>query len=314
MATAKPVQSSYVKLVSCCLYWGTSFTHSSVTMMPQCCKPVFPTLWYPGIICYSCCHILPTWISSHFATFAGVMGTWGLFSKALKILKLNKNSSKHYLVDIVSSSWHQRMLKHTYFTLWNEWKLAAKKYTLFIFVGPAHSSQVTAVKSSFYVICSSGNCSEASLISPSHLQIYPNVRGWIVMLKPFFFFSFLFCFPKIRDEPIQMKPLSWTNGGQPFPSSTSTCSAPSSPSHPVTAPTRPGLALPSVALTSSPTHKPQGGGVRKVTGVGGTTYEISVWVGSRPPHWGPGRPSGHSTVSEGKIWNHFVRISHLIGC
>lgn len=78
-----------------------------------------------------------------------------------------------------------------------------------------------------------------------------------------------------RDELIQMKPLSRTNGGQPF-SSTSSCSAPSSPSHPVSVSARPGVAYPSSALVQSPAHKPQGGGVKKVTGVGGTTYEISV--------------------------------------
>ncbi|GLD73760.1 palmitoyltransferase ZDHHC5-like isoform X1 [Lates japonicus] len=70
-----------------------------------------------------------------------------------------------------------------------------------------------------------------------------------------------------------MKPLSRTNGGHPFSSS---CSAPSSPSHPVSVSARPGVAYPSSALTQSPAHKPQGGGVKKVTGVGGTTYEISV--------------------------------------
>ncbi|RVE76732.1 hypothetical protein OJAV_G00011830 [Oryzias javanicus] len=53
-----------------------------------------------------------------------------------------------------------------------------------------------------------------------------------------------------KDELIHMKR---TNGDQPF-----SCSTPSSPSHP------------------SPAHKPQGGSVKKVTGVGGTTYEISV--------------------------------------
>ncbi|KAM7393537.1 hypothetical protein PAMP_020400 [Pampus punctatissimus] len=78
-----------------------------------------------------------------------------------------------------------------------------------------------------------------------------------------------------KDELIQMKPLSRTNGGQPF-SSSSSRSAPSSPSHPVSVSARPGVAYPSSALTQSPAHKPQGGGVKKVTGVGGTTYEISV--------------------------------------
>uniref|UniRef100_A0A8C9XG85 Palmitoyltransferase n=1 Tax=Sander lucioperca TaxID=283035 RepID=A0A8C9XG85_SANLU len=73
---------------------------------------------------------------------------------------------------------------------------------------------------------------------------------------------------------IQMKPLSRTNGGQLF--SSSSCSAPSSPSHPVSMSARPGAAFPSAALMPSPPHKPTGGGVKKVTGVGGTTYEISV--------------------------------------
>lgn len=71
-----------------------------------------------------------------------------------------------------------------------------------------------------------------------------------------------------------MKPLSQTNGGQPF--SSSSCSAPSSPSHPISVSARPGLAYPNSALTQSPAHKHQGSGVKKVTGVGGTTYEISV--------------------------------------
>lgn len=74
-----------------------------------------------------------------------------------------------------------------------------------------------------------------------------------------------------------MKPLSQANRGQPF-SSTSSCSAPSSPCHPVHTSTPPQAAHPSPALMLSPAHKPQGSGVKKVTGVGGTTYEISVWV------------------------------------
>ncbi|XP_074487150.1 palmitoyltransferase ZDHHC5-A [Sebastes fasciatus] len=78
-----------------------------------------------------------------------------------------------------------------------------------------------------------------------------------------------------KDELIQMKPLCRTNGSHPF-SSASSCSAPSSPSHPVGVSARHGVAYPSSALTQSPAHKPQGGGVKKVTGVGGTTYEISV--------------------------------------
>ncbi|XP_071763590.2 palmitoyltransferase ZDHHC5-A [Centroberyx gerrardi] len=82
-----------------------------------------------------------------------------------------------------------------------------------------------------------------------------------------------------KDELIQMKPLSRTNGGQPLSScSSASCSAPSSPSHPIGVSTRPGAAYPGPASTQSPAHKPQGGGggVKKVTGVGGTTYEISV--------------------------------------
>ncbi|KAF1395682.1 hypothetical protein PFLUV_G00014210 [Perca fluviatilis] len=77
-----------------------------------------------------------------------------------------------------------------------------------------------------------------------------------------------------KDELIQVKPLSRTNGGQLF--SSSSCSAPSSPSHPIGVSARPGAAFPSAALMPSPPHKPTGGGVKKVTGVGGTTYEISV--------------------------------------
>uniref|UniRef100_A0A668TTH6 Palmitoyltransferase n=1 Tax=Oreochromis aureus TaxID=47969 RepID=A0A668TTH6_OREAU len=80
-----------------------------------------------------------------------------------------------------------------------------------------------------------------------------------------------------KDELMQMKSLSRINGGQPFSStSTSSCSAPSSPSHPVNASAPPRVACPSPALMRSPAHKPQGSGVKKVTGVGGTTYEISV--------------------------------------
>ncbi|XP_052401530.1 palmitoyltransferase ZDHHC5-A isoform X2 [Carassius gibelio] len=70
-----------------------------------------------------------------------------------------------------------------------------------------------------------------------------------------------------KDE-IQMKSYSRTNG-QPKPSS------PSSPSHPASVSTRPGQAYSSAGSSQSPAHKP-GGGVKKVTGVGGTTYEISV--------------------------------------
>lgn len=68
-----------------------------------------------------------------------------------------------------------------------------------------------------------------------------------------------------------MKSYSRTNG-QPKSSSSST---PVSPSHPATVSTRPGQAYSSAGSSQSPAHKP-GGGVKKVTGVGGTTYEISV--------------------------------------
>ncbi|KAJ8247742.1 hypothetical protein GJAV_G00249760 [Gymnothorax javanicus] len=66
-----------------------------------------------------------------------------------------------------------------------------------------------------------------------------------------------------KDE-IQMKSYSRTNG-QPKPAL----------SHPISLSTRPGLANQSTP-SPSPAHKPPGGGVKKVTGVGGTTYEISV--------------------------------------
>ncbi|KAF7710201.1 palmitoyltransferase ZDHHC5-A [Silurus meridionalis] len=76
-----------------------------------------------------------------------------------------------------------------------------------------------------------------------------------------------------KDE-IQMKSYSRTNGQPKSPLSQSPSSTPSSPSHPVSVSTRPGHAYPSGSF-QSPSHKP-GGGVKKVTGVGGTTYEISV--------------------------------------
>lgn len=79
-----------------------------------------------------------------------------------------------------------------------------------------------------------------------------------------------------KDEMMQMKSPGRTNGGQPFSSSSSSCSAPSSPSHPVSMSARPVAAYSRSALMQSPAHKPQDGGVKKVTGVGGTTYEISV--------------------------------------
>ncbi|GAA6079749.1 palmitoyltransferase ZDHHC5-A [Tachysurus ichikawai] len=77
-----------------------------------------------------------------------------------------------------------------------------------------------------------------------------------------------------KDE-IQMKSYSRTNGQSKPPLPQSPSSTPSSPSHPVSVFTRPGHAYPSVGSSQSPVHKP-GGGVKKVTGVGGTTYEISV--------------------------------------
>lgn len=80
-----------------------------------------------------------------------------------------------------------------------------------------------------------------------------------------------------RDE-IQMKSYTRTNGQPKSSLSQSPASStPSSPSHPISVSTRPGQAYSSTAATQSPAHKP-GGGVKKVTGVGGTTYEISVWV------------------------------------
>lgn len=82
------------------------------------------------------------------------------------------------------------------------------------------------------------------------------------------------CFSKLRDELLQMKPLSRTNCSQLF--SASSCSAPSSPSHLVGTPTRPGGACPGSALIPSPAHNCQVGGFKQATGVGGTTYEISV--------------------------------------
>eukprot|EP00063_Salmo_salar_P089529 XP_014064364.1 PREDICTED: palmitoyltransferase ZDHHC5-like [Salmo salar] len=75
-------------------------------------------------------------------------------------------------------------------------------------------------------------------------------------------------------DEIQMKLFSRTNG-QPRSSLSSSGSTPSSPSHTISMSTRPGQAYPSPGNTQSPAHK-LGGGVKKVTGVGGTTYEISV--------------------------------------
>ncbi|KAI1888198.1 hypothetical protein AGOR_G00182550 [Albula goreensis] len=77
-----------------------------------------------------------------------------------------------------------------------------------------------------------------------------------------------------KDE-IQMKPYSRSNG-QPksaHPSLPSPSSPP--PSQPMSSSARLSLANHSSPSQLSPTHK-QGGGVKKVTGVGGTTYEISV--------------------------------------
>ncbi|XP_035281600.1 palmitoyltransferase ZDHHC5-like isoform X1 [Anguilla anguilla] len=68
---------------------------------------------------------------------------------------------------------------------------------------------------------------------------------------------------------IQMKPYSQTNGQ---PKSAHPSLPP--PSQPISCSACPGLANHSSSQLS-PTHK-QGGGVKKVTGVGGTTYEISV--------------------------------------
>lgn len=80
----------------------------------------------------------------------------------------------------------------------------------------------------------------------------------------------------LRDE-IQMKSYSRTNGQPKSPLPQSPPLNPSSHSHPVSVSTRPGHACSSVGSSQSPVNKP-GGGVKKVTGVGGTTYEISVWV------------------------------------
>ncbi|XP_053711341.1 palmitoyltransferase ZDHHC5-A [Synchiropus splendidus] len=79
-----------------------------------------------------------------------------------------------------------------------------------------------------------------------------------------------------KDEAVQAKAPCRTNGDKLFlsSSSSSSSSGPTSPSHLVHA----AAARPNKTTTSphTPTHKPQGGGVKKVTGVGGTTYEISV--------------------------------------
>ena len=74
-----------------------------------------------------------------------------------------------------------------------------------------------------------------------------------------------------------MKALNRANGGHTV-SVSAPCSAPSSPSHPIGMPHRPRAAYPSPGSKQSPAHKPQAGAVKKVTGVGGTTYEISVWI------------------------------------
>ena len=68
-----------------------------------------------------------------------------------------------------------------------------------------------------------------------------------------------------------MKALNRTNGGH-----TVSVSAPSSPSHPIGMSHCPRAAYPCPGFTQRPAHKPQAGVVKKVTGVGGTTYEISV--------------------------------------
>lgn len=72
-----------------------------------------------------------------------------------------------------------------------------------------------------------------------------------------------------------MKSYSRTNGQPKSPLPQSPSSTPSAPSHPASVSTRPGHTYPSVGSSQSPVHK-SGGGVKKVTGVGGTTYEISV--------------------------------------
>ncbi|XP_028304932.1 palmitoyltransferase ZDHHC5-A isoform X2 [Gouania willdenowi] len=74
-----------------------------------------------------------------------------------------------------------------------------------------------------------------------------------------------------KDEFLR-EPLSDAAGGR-----LSSCSAPSSPSHLVSASTwSRGGGCPDRASTQSPGQRSQSGGVKKVTGVGGTTYEISV--------------------------------------
>ncbi|KAL4640623.1 zinc finger, DHHC-type containing 5a-like [Arapaima gigas] len=76
-----------------------------------------------------------------------------------------------------------------------------------------------------------------------------------------------------KDE-LQMKSYSRANGqpkGAHPPSPHCSASSPSSPLHPAS----PGQSNHSSPSSHSPTRK-QGGGVKKVTGVGGTTYEISV--------------------------------------
>ncbi|XP_030207346.1 palmitoyltransferase ZDHHC5-A isoform X1 [Gadus morhua] len=78
-----------------------------------------------------------------------------------------------------------------------------------------------------------------------------------------------------KDEPFQMKALNRTNGGHTV-SVSAPCSAPSSPSHPIGMSHRQRAAYQGPGSTQSPAHKPQAGVVKKVTGVGGTTYEISV--------------------------------------
>lgn len=85
-----------------------------------------------------------------------------------------------------------------------------------------------------------------------------------------YLFVYFLSLSTLRDE-IQMKSSSRTNGRPTSP-------VPSSPSHPLSVSTRPGQAYPpaSAALPQSATTPKPGGGVKKVTGVGGTTYEISV--------------------------------------
>lgn len=103
------------------------------------------------------------------------------------------------------------------------------------------------------------------------------------------------CLSKPRDELVQMKALSRTNCSQLF--SASSRSAPSSPSHLGGASTPPGAACPGSALIPSPAHNCQVGGLKQTTGVGGTTYEISVWAAMLDPAGGPLVHTSHDPAS-----------------